>query len=291
MANANTQIIKICEVVALDTTSDSNRIKVRLTAEDNTVPVEKLPYAIPLLPLMVHVKPKLHEAVLVFTAIAENGNTQRYYIGPVISQVNHMYEEPMSDALELYVTNDRPLDPKPSNDTSKTYGAIPKDNEIALCGRKSSDLILSDNDLRLRCGAKLVTDIDKGSIAFNSVSPAYIKLKYYENGLDGVDKCNSTATIVADKINLISNKSKDHNFATNDPDEFINDPNMADLITTAHRLPYGDILIKFLEYFRMAFMTHTHPMSMMPPCAAPGPYDWTKNFDLNSALSDSVRIN
>ena len=150
---------------------------------------------------------------------------------------------------------------------------------------------MADDELRIRCGAKDVTDLDRGTFSYNTHNPSYIKLKYHRDGLKGINNCNSTATIVADKINLIGNKSKHHNFATNDKDEFINDDNMKDLIQSAQRLPYGDLLVDFLQKFRMAFMTHTHPYSMLPPCKDPNYFVPVQNYNLYDILSDSVRIN
>lgn len=288
--NENITIIRICEVLWVDDNTDSNRIKVRLLSDDVDKSIEELPYAIPFLPQMIHIKPKLHEGVLVMNSVANNGNSQRYYIGPVISQINHMHKELVDDAMSIYDTSTNPKDPAPTLDKNKTKGAVPENDEIAVVGRKFSDIVLSDNDLRIRCGVKKVDSQDEHSFSFNATDSAYLKLKYYENGLPGVDKCNSTATIVADKINLIGNQSKDHGFQCNDNSESINDINMKRLIETAHELPYGDKLIEFLQLFRTVFMEHTHPFPMMPPCS-PTNFQNLGNYDLVAILSDSVRIN
>ena len=287
MADGDITIVRICEVIDIEDKTDSNRIKVRLLPEDGNKPVEDLPYVIPFIPQMIHIKPKLHEAVLILNTLANNGKSQRYYIGPVISQINHMYNEPMYDALNQYNTSVGKKDPAPTMDKNKTLGAVPKDDEIAILGRKNSDIILADNDLRIRCGAKKVDDLEKGTFSFNATDSAYLKLKYYKDGLEGVDKCNSTATIVADKINLIGNKSKEHSYQ----DEFINDEQMKKLIDTAHKLPYGDTLCEFLNLFRQAFLVHTHPFPMLPPCQEQAYYEKVKNYNLDTILSDSVRIN
>ena len=284
-------IVKICEVVWIEDDTDGNRIKVRLTSDDFQTPVEELPYAIPFLPQMLHIKPKLHEAVLVLNAVANNGKSQRYYIGPLISQINHIYNENLFDATNQFDTSTGALEPSELRDVNKTSGAVPKDDEIAIVGRKFSDIILSDNDLRIRCGAKKIDVLQPKTFSFNSTDSAYIKLKYHENGLPGVEKCNSTATIVADKINLVGNRSNYHAYyLANDPDEFINDENMAHLINSAHALPYGDILLNFLALFRKVFMEHTHPFPMLPPCQ-PEDFKNLGKYDLNKILSESVRIN
>lgn len=289
--NDTINLVKICEVIWVDDRTDSNRIKVRLLPEDSTQPVEDLPYAIPFLPQMIHIKPKLHEAALILNSVANDGKSQRYYIGPVISQINHMYDEPMYDAMAQYETATNKKDPAPTLDKNSTLGAVPTNEEIAVVGRKFSDIILGDNDLRIRCGVKKVDSIENRSFSYNTVDPAYIKLKYYDTGLEGVDNCNSTATVVADKINLIGNKSKEHAFATNDKAELINDDNMKKLIETAHALPYGDILIEFLKLFRDAFMNHTHPFPMFPPCQEPTYFKPLQNYNMEEMLSESVKIN
>jgi len=284
------KVVRVCEVIWVDDNTDSNRIKVRLLPDDEGETIDQLPYVIPFLPQMVHIRPKLHEAVLILLAVATNGKSQRYYIGPVISQINHMYNEPMEDALGAYNTSIAQKDPAVTMNKNETLGAVPKREDIALVGRKLSDVILSDNDLRIRCGAKKVDKQDTGTFTFNGTDSAFIKLKYYEDGLEGVDKCHSTATIVADKINLVSNRSKDVQFSTQDKEEFINDDDMRKLIDTAHELPYGDKLVEFLKLFRKVFVWHTHPFPMLPPCR-PDNFVSLYKYNLDSILSENVRIN
>lgn len=288
--NSDFSVVRVCEVIQVDDKTDGNRIKVRLLPDDGNMPVEDLPYAIPLLPQLIHIKPKLHEAVLILCESANAAQSQRYYIGPVISQINHLYNEPMFDALSQYNAASGRKEVAPTLDKDKTLGALPKKDDVALLGRKHSDVILSDNDLRIRCGAKKVDNMEKKFFSFNATDSCYIKLKYYDDGLEDVKNCKSTATIVADKINLIGNKSKEHSFATNDKDEFINDENMKKLIDTAHELPYGDKLVEFLKLFRTVFMEHTHPFPMLPPCQ-PTNFMNLANYNIESMLSDSVRIN
>ena len=291
MTGGDVTVVKVCRVVSVLDDFDGNRIKVRMMPDDGSLPIEELPYAIPLLPQLIHVKPKVGEYVLMLNAVANNGKSQRYYIGPLISQVNHMYFEPWYSATNLFETSTGVKDVAQTRDVNKTYGATPREDEIALIGRKMSDIILSDNDLRIRCGAKKVSSTESNTFTFNAVDSAYIKLEYYENGLENNKNCNSTATIVADRINLIGNKSKERNgYMTNNPDGFIDNENMAKLIQAAHVLPYGDKLVEFLELFRKVFMEHTHPFPMLPPCQ-PDEFKNMGKYDLKKILSESVRIN
>jgi hypothetical protein len=207
-----------------------------------------------------------------------------------------MHEEPMGTALQYFKTSANNPDPNPKADP-ETFGAYPKEEEVSVAGRKNSDIILGDDDIRIRCGAKKVTDLDKGTCIFNADSPAYIKLKYHEKPIkitkkDGSgEDVESTATIVADRINLIGNKSQFQPCNRQNPDEFIDDDNMKNLIEKAHQIPYGDVLVHFLRMFRQALLYHTHKYSMLPTTVDPVFVQPVKDFDLNSMLSESIKIN
>ena len=283
-------LIRICEVVSIDDNTDGNRIKVRISPREDFTPIDKLPWCVPLLPQMMHIKPKVGESVLILTAVAGRDMTLRYYIGPVISQMSHLPEEPALDAKRVSPTNTERHDPATTNDVDLTNGSLPNDDDIAILGRKNSDVILTDNDVRVRCGVKLVKPENQRGFVFNTSNPSYLKLKYYEDGLDEQKKIHSTATLVADKINLIGNVGKDQFYDTRNPDDLISDDVMREMVEKAHQLPFGDILVDFLNKFRTAFLVHTHPKEMMIPCQE-ATYNNVKSFDLSSALSDNVRIN
>ena len=86
-------LIRQAKVISVDDKTDGDRIKVLLIPEDlGKKNIEE--YAYPLLPKMLHIKPKVGESVYVLTAIATDGYSQRFYIGPIISQPHHMEYEP-----------------------------------------------------------------------------------------------------------------------------------------------------------------------------------------------------
>ena len=107
------------------------------------------------------------------------------------------------------------------------------------------------------------------------------------------DSVNSTATIVADKINLLSTSSP-NSYKMTDRKALIDDKELEKVIQSAYKLPYGEKLVEFLQVFVEAFMNHTHDYSMLPP----NPY-WTTSLmakkadmlDNKTMLSDTVRIN
>lgn len=301
MASGDIPVIRQCEVISVDDPSGCDRIKALLKPEDIGLAHDKIPYCFPLLPKMFYVKPKVGETVLVLTAIANDGNTQRYYIGPVISQLSSVQKDDYNaGALAGFAGSKIPPYVSHTN-IPESEGAYPEEDEISILGRKNADIQIKENDLRLRCGVKKAEKNFAGKnqlgniFKFNVKDPAFVKLKYYEDGLTedktGVNRCNSTATIVADKINFIGNNAK-MPFKSNDREELIDDETMKSILEKAHRLPYGDELVDFLEAFRKVYLSHTHAMIGLPPCMAPD--EATTDFigkNLSSMLSDTVRIN
>lgn len=280
-------LIKICQVIEVYDETDGERIKVKLSPEDDRKSIDKIPYAFPLLPKLLHIKPKIGEFVLIILTETDNGYSNRYYIGPIISQPQFMEKDDfLINALSLYPDSYKEPDVAPSTNAD-SHGAFANDDDVAIYGRKKNDIILSNDDVRIRCGSRLKNN---GDIIFNRTDPAYILLRHTDNKNGNKNnEYRSTATIVADKINLIGNQSKEP-FKTNDKKDLIDNNEMQKIIDKAHKLPYGDILIEFLEMFVDAFAKHVHPYPGMPPCQT-SEYLETITYDLKKILSESVAIN
>lgn len=269
------------------------RIKVAVYPADKRKAIADIPYAFPAIPKLIHIVPKIGELVIVISEDFNRPDSQRFYIGPLISQLQYIFKEGSLNATSLLKGGVMPALPSPEERASM-HGTFPNTDEIAILGRKNSDIILSDDDLRIRCGARLIDEHDPEKLSFNKESPAYIKLKYYPNKLK--DEVESTATIVADKINLISNNGSPV-FNVSDTDEGIPDEEMKKLIERSHKLPYGDVLVNFLSLFLKMFKSHTHKYHNMPPCpdVNSGIFDRQygsdeKNLD-KLLLSENIRIN
>lgn len=286
----NGVILKICQVIDVHDETDGERIKVRLSPEDDKKTDDLIPYAYPLLPKLLHIKPKLGEFVLVVLTEPGNGYSNRYYVGPILSQPQfYGNDNLLMNVMSLYPGAYKEPEIAPSTNAD-SQGAIAKNDDVALYGREKSDIVLTDNDVRIRCGSRLKENSANGGIVFNKKDPAYIHLKHTDSkrGKNG-DEYRSTATIVADKINLIGNASKEP-FRTTDKKDMISDDEMQKIIEKAHQLPYGDILVEFLSLFVKTFSIHTHPYPGLPPCQT-SDYIETTSYDLNKILSESVRIN
>ena len=285
---------KICRVFSVSDDTDMDLIKVRFSPEDDKIEkIKDLPDCFPLLPKTFWVKPKVGEAVLVFTAEVGEGGTQRYYIGPIISQPHKLNNDPYETAITY--TKGAILEPdKAPSRKVDAKGIYPQEGSVSVRGRGDTDIQLNDDDLRIRCGVKVSNGGNEKGIrkwlkkkkrgeVFNKQNPAYMKLKYHRNK----DEYASTATIVADKINLIT-----HNigrFNLTDRNDLVSDNVMDQIITKAHQLPYGDILIEFLEMFRQAFLLHVHPYPGLPPCMTDEVVR-TSSYSLKDMLSENVRI-
>lgn len=261
--------------------------------------VRDIPYAAPGLPKQFFVKPKIGEAVIVLVMNDGEANGQRLYIGPLISQPDKMWEDLFATGNPTKMLQAAPYPPDMSIDNiAVSHGSMPENGDVAVMGRKNTDIILSDDDVRIRAGVRLTKPSEK-LVEFNRDAPAFIKLKHHSPVLenDG-DKTKSTATIVADKINLISQNGDEH-FNLADRNEGINDKMMSEIIEKAHQLPYGDILCDFLSLLLKMYFGHTHPYPGMEPLVGdPDTVAFTAKYGMNGdaerlkeeLLSKNIRI-
>ena len=123
---------------------------------------------------------------------------------------------------------------------------------------------------------------------FNDVDPAYIQLKYKKNLARDV---SSVANIVADRINLMSNKDNNVSDSIHDKDALVKDEDTEKIMERLHQVPMGDKLVELLEVMKGAIMHHVHPWAGMEQCG-----DWSgyinklEGYDISSILSKYVRI-
>lgn len=281
-------IFKIGKVISTRDEYCGFRIKVRIPGEDDSRSDKELPYAFPLLPKMMHIVPKVDEAVLIVSTRMNAPYGQRFYIGPIIHQPEFMsFDKYDNGALTLLNgASEKNLLPSIKNKPD-AEGALPTKDEISFLGRGDSDLTLSEKEVKLRCGVRITDPNDERNVLFNKTSPSYILLK--QHGENSEALTTSSATIVSDEINLISTNGK-VNFSLKEPHDLITDETMSEIITRAHVLPFGDVLVEFLKIFKTAFKQHTHPYAAMTP-VKDGTYLALDNFDMNTILSENVRIN
>ena len=277
--------------------NNGGRVRVRIRPSDNIVTNDSdIPFAYPLLPKMLHVKPKLHEMVFIILMDDKNKDSQRYYIGPVISQPQFI-EKQLYGAGASNLLQGSPQIPSPSNEY-ETKGLLPSDETVAISSRKNTDILLKDNDILIRCGVKLLND---SKIEFNQKNPAFIKLKYYPYGFttninNKTETINSVATIHADKINLISSNGEPYVGIT-DKEHLLNEKAIENFLKNGHEVPYGDKLCELLSAFIKVFREHTHNYNNLPPVHDPNYTQFVAKYGIDGKflkellLSKNIKIN
>ena len=242
------------EVVSISDDSDGGIIKVKIPEFDQKLNGNNVPDAYPLLPKFFHVYPQVGEVVRVFIEDITVPTRSRYWIGSVVSQLHKINFESLSTALNT--TNlARGRAEKAISQYPEAKGVFPTVKEIGLIGRNNTDVLLKDNEVLIRAGKHELNDVFK----LNKQNPAAINL-IFEETPDGESDTRSTSMILGDKIMLIAHsgkpKFKAANFTKEDRDN---------MISKAHPLSRGDVLLQFLEVFRSAILTHTHPYDRLSP--------------------------
>ena len=74
-----------------------------------------------------------------------------------------------------------------------------------------------------------------------------------------------------------------------DTENMVNDEDLQALKNALHAVPFGDVLVRYLEHFKMAMLNHVHPWAGMPPCKANGIPQITED-DYNNMLSPNFHI-
>lgn len=304
--NRSDYIFKLCTVEYVDDKCKGLRIKVRIPPYDNNKDITRedekgIPWCVPALPKLLHVNPKLGELVLVICQSPSAPRSQRMFLGPIISQdymLNYDYDyspikkNPKSSARRILSGSaagktHTPF-PNPDND-GENEGTIPNREDVAIRGRGNSDVILTDDEVRVRCGFKTNPNgTIKERLHFNDKDLAYILMRY-RNGSDETGDYKSSVNIVGDRINLLSHDSKTY-FDMGDRQNLISDDEMEKILSKAHELPYGDLLIDFLKSFVDVFLRHTHPYSNLPPALQATDKE-TLSPEWDNMLSQSIRIN
>lgn len=285
-------IIRLCEVLSVEDDSEGLRIKVRIDPDDDNIKyIEDLPYTFPLLPKMLHVNPKVGECVMVILSTQGDTSGNRYFIGPLISQAYMMNYDPFKFSSRSLLEGQQVVRPLPNpRQNPSNNGTLPDREDIAIEGRQNSDIILKNDELRLRCGFKREPLAKpENTLSFNDVDLGYIQMRYKKLKDKKGNEFSSVANIVADRINLLTHDSINY-FDTTDPTSLITDESLLNILENAHPLPFGDLLIDFLQKLIKIFKDHSHPFPMDPPCFSRLEKE-TLATDLTKYLSQGVRIN
>ena len=277
-------------------------LRIRAEFEDADFPAElkDIPWAFPLLPKTFQSIPKVGEAVFILYFHGNKG--QRYYIGPIISQPQFNTFSSKKNATSLLKPNETaPLEMISNN--KNTNGAFPKSSDVAVIGRGSEDVILrynedtKESEIQLRAGIRSEPTNEQnpnmiGNIIFNGTDPAYIQMKY-KKGLSKKQnqESNSIINMVANRINIMSNKDNNISHNLKDQDDMISDEKMDEIMGQLHQVPMGDKLVELLKIMKGCIMHHVHPWAGMEQCGdADGYIRKLEKYDIEKILSKYVRI-
>lgn len=286
--NIDNKILRLCKVLSVTDDNAGLRIKVRLTPEDKDVADDKdLPFTFPLLPKLLHINPKVGEYVLVIPMTQDEGNGDRFFIGPLISQQYSLFAETEEGRARCLLLGGSRTKPRENpNSVSEYDGTVPDHDDIALQGRDNADVILKRNQLLMRCGFKSPIT---GSLNFNKKDPAYIQMKFNEYVETGAP--HSHINVVADNINLITHDGaiKSGINVTNPKESYISDIDQKKIQTEGHNMVYGDLLIDYLERLVKLISEHTHSFPMDTPSFTT-PEEDVLNENLRAFVADNIRI-
>lgn len=298
--------IYIAKVASVDDDYNSGKIRVFIDNIDSpSSPTDSLPIAYPLMSRIVHVMPKVGEAVLVLmgdirTRTESQPSGNRFWIGPLLSN----YENIMNDSQDFFgilnssvssLANSKnltadPLKIKSRNKKNTEANIFPVDSElpplkqsnlddVSIIGRNNTDITQSENKVTLRAGKHKKNKPNEQ----NTKNPTYSILEF-------IDENTSYGLTVGDEIYLISHKGK-HKFK-----RVLTKDDIDDLRINAQSMLYGELTVQYLKILTEVFLGHIHQHPQLPPTyGADSKYriqDLRKELqNIENLLAKNIKIN
>ena len=257
---------------------------------DNSKPIdENLSNCFPLIPKHLSPIPKIGEYVLIFMYGPNEVYGDRFYIGPIISNPTFFNQQTLLNGATAGLSTgiyDPEKDLSKIESVKGVYSEYDTDNTFSINGRYNADIVFKPSEILIRAG-KFVENNPK---EFNGINPAYVQIKNGFNYVDNTINAETNKTkkisvnnIVADKINLLTyNGSPNFNLTERDllnsTTPYITDDELNTILSNAHPLVFGDVLLEYLKALRAAFDTHVHnQFGAAPP---------TDNKTIGKAVAD-----
>ena len=278
------------------------------TGIDKNFTLDSLPFCVPLLPEFLHVRPKVGENVMVILENPSEPNSGRYYIGPLITQQTKLEGQSFQASQAIFNKSSffgNQIGGAPTtavdNDARTLFA---KQDDVALQGRNNSDIVLSNNEIKIRTG--IFTNLLE--FKENLDYPCSIELKIVDKPVSSTgvrladSQINSTfeifsqQNIKASNINLISPEGKFRKI-TKSKDELVYNPRLNDFgdeAKTLHPAVLGDELVEVLINIINYLFSHAHPPQSPP---LPNNYAFNllkfrdKNYLSAKILSNHIRLN
>lgn len=263
-------IVKILESDYGDKDTGLGRIKVHIkgptaTGGDGDTVDDKLPWCYPLLPKHLQAQPKIGEAVWIFTIQTDKEHADRLYIGPIISQLPLLEKDPYNfTALAGFTFGPQAPNINPSQ-IPELNGVYPKSDEISIQGRYNTDITQKNNEVVIRAGkfeSRTPNNDNPFPFKFNTRTQSYIQIKndvvIVPKSKNQSEQKGSVTNIVSNKINLITHADGSPRFNVTNQDNLISDDELANILSQAHQLPFGDVLLQYLILMKEALFNHVH---------------------------------
>jgi len=263
-------------VVSVTDIEDGDRIRVYIKGEDPAnYNIKDIPYAFPMMPKHLFIKPQIGEMVLVFRQ-GDRSSDDRFYIGPIISQPDKLGRDTV--APDAFLRSGIIAPSIAPSTIPENRGLQPDSSDIAIFGRGSTDIIHKKDEIQIRAGKSV--DLKK----FNRNNLTYIQVK--NDPSNGKGQIN----IVSDNINFLSHSSATK-FNLCDPEKLVTDEEFQKILNEAQQIPLGNKLIEFLLLQQKAFASHVHAYPGLPPDATQAEVKNYLDFDLTKLLSQNFRCN
>lgn len=294
--------IYMAKVQSVEDDYNVGRIKVFIDGIDQSN--NNLPYAYPLMSRIVHIMPKPGELVLVFFADAKKEKesqklSNRFWIGPIISNYEHIDFDTLDltalaslnnvNSILTYSNLSDPLQNKSRNKKNTERGVFPVDNEtpplvnnlneVSIIGRNNTDIVQSDNKIKLRAGKHKKSKPTE----INTKNPVYSVLEL-------VDENTSYSLTAGDEIYLVSHNGRFKFKKT------LTNSDLNDLKQNAQSMLYGELTIQYLRTLTEVFLNHIHQHPQVPPTyGVTSPYkieDLRKELqNIEQLLAKNIKIN
>jgi len=265
------------EVISIKDDTDGGRIRVRIPDLDKKIPNSKLPFTYPMEPKFFHVYPKVGEVVRVFIEDLEYPQRSRFWLGPIISQLQKINFDPIFTSLST--TNINFTSPEPAiSSYPDAKGVFPNKEDIAVLGRNNADMILRERDVEIRAGQHENND----PLTLNKKNPSSIRGTYDITGETTI----SSTVLMGDKIALISHDGIPKFKAVE-----IDQNERQRIFEQGHPLGRGDVIVQALELIRDVLINdHSHPYPNLPADKS-GKVLELEKIDFTQILQKNIVIN
>ena len=274
-------------------------------------------WAIPLLPKHLQILPKVGEKVKLIFFDMGNGQLNRAWIGPLVSQKTNLnYQDKINagnilntsrqNGLLKNVSGDNKLLRTGNKKIGDFRGGFPDKEDIAIMGRNNADIILptakgeksplnSGGEILIRAGKFNFNE--KNQLSLNIKNPGYLRIKVIKetsiaNVLGRQNNDKTMSMLFSDYISLVAYDSNlsGKPFVTDVNPIMNSDTKMLKTHTELSPLVRCDVLVEFLKLLIDYVQNHNHPYHKLPATNA-NSKNAIEEFDLERLLSQGIRIN